>query len=71
MLLEFWQTVLLPLIVPGVAGNGTTVTASVCAIEFPQALLAVTVMLPLVALEVVLMEVVVELPVHPEGNTQV
>ena len=47
------------------------VTASVCAMEEPQALFAVTVMLPLVALAVALIDVVVLVPVHPEGKTQV
>ena len=56
---------------PGCDGVGETVTASVCGADVPHALLAVTVMLPLVALAVVFIEVVVELPVQPEGNTQV
>lgn len=57
--------------VPGVAGMEFTVTANVCGVEDPQALLAVTVILPLVALAVALMLVVVDVPVHPPGNTHV
>ena len=47
------------------------VTVNVLAMLLPQALLAVTVMVPLVALAVVEIDVVVDEPVHPEGNVQV
>lgn len=57
--------------VPGVAGMLLTVTASVLTPEDPQALFAVTVTFPLVELAVALIDVVVEVPVHPPGNTQV
>ena len=56
---------------PGVAGMLIAVTLNVCAGEEPQELLAMTVTLPAVALAVALMEVLVELPVHPPGNDQV
>ena len=71
MLLLPEQTVELPVIVPGCDGTGVTVTASVRGVEPPQELFAVTEIFPLVALAVALMEVVVELPDQPEGNTQV
>ena len=47
------------------------VTARVLGVLLPQELLAVTVMLPEVVLEVTLMEFVVDEPVQPEGNVQV
>lgn len=60
-----------PVIVPGVAGMGVTVTANVLAGDDPQALFAVTVIFPLVALAVAVMELVLEVPVQPPGSTQV
>ena len=63
--------VVFPPMVPGVAGALFTVTANVRAAEEPQKLLAITEMFPLVALAVALIEVVVEVPVHPPGNAQV
>ena len=43
----------------------------VCDEDEPQALFAVTVILPLVAFAVVLIEVVVEEPIQPEGSVHV
>ena len=63
--------VVLPEIVPGVAGVVFTVTTIVCAGELPQILFAVTVTFPLVILAVVLIDVVVDVPVHPPGRVQV
>ena len=60
-----------PLIGPGCAGVLFTVTANVCAGDEPQILLAVTETFPLVILAVVLIELVVEVPVHPEGSVHV
>jgi hypothetical protein len=65
------QIVAGPEIVPGVAGIELTVTANVCAGEAPHTLSAVTVMFPLVALAVVVIEFVVEVPLQPEGIVQV
>ena len=65
------QTLALPLIVPGWAGTVVTVTPSVRSLLVPQELLAVTVMSPPVASAVALIDVVVELPVHPDGKVQV
>lgn len=56
---------------PGVAGSVFEVTASVCAVDEPQELLAVTVIFPLVALAVTVMLVVVDVPAHPDGNVHV
>ena len=60
-----------PLIAAGCAGTGFTVIASVCAVLVPQLLFAVTLMVPLVAPGVTLMLLVVEVPLHPLGNTHV
>lgn len=60
-----------PAMAPGVAGIGVTVIAKVAAEELPHELLAVTVMLPLVALAVVEMELVVDVPLQPDGNVHV
>ena len=65
-----WQGVVLPAIVPGCAGNGETATASVRAMPVPQALLAVTVIVPPVAPTVATMVFVVELPDQPAGKNQ-
>ena len=48
-----------------------TVMAKVDAVDDPQALLAVTLTLPEVALVVVVILVVVDVPVQPPGNVQV
>lgn len=61
----------LPLIVPGVAGALVVATASVCTADEPQALLAVTAMLPLVALAAVVIDAVVDVPVQPLGSVHV
>ena len=47
------------------------VIASVRAAEEPQVLLAVTEMLPLIALDVVVTEVVAEVPDQPPGSVHV
>lgn len=65
------QITVLPEILPGVAGTELTVTANVCAGEVPQELLAVTVIFPLVAPAVVLIEFVVDVPLQPPGKVHV
>jgi hypothetical protein len=65
------QVVAFPDIVPGWLGMLLTVMASVCAVDDPHVLLAVTETLPLIALAVAVMEAVVEVPVQPPGNVQV
>jgi len=67
----FEQTVTLPVMDPGVAGVGLTVTASVCTVEEPQVLLATTVTFPLDEPAVALMEFVTDDPVQPDGNDHV
>ena len=57
--------------VRGVEGMLFTVTLNDCAADEPQILFAVTVMLPLVVLEVAEMKLDVELPVHPLGRVHV
>ena len=70
--LEAEHTSALPAIVPGVPGvDVDTVTAMVRAELLPQALFAVTDMVPPVVLGVTLILLVVELPVQPVGNVQV
>ena len=62
----------MPLIAPGVAGAAVvTLTASVAGLEFPQVLFAVTDTVPLLVPAVVLIELVVDVPVHVAGSDQV
>ncbi|MFH1005401.1 MAG: hypothetical protein V1781_07935 [Bacteroidota bacterium] len=49
----------------------STITRNIRATEEPQALFALTVISPLVEPAVVTIEVVVEVPFHPEGNVHV
>ena len=60
----------MPLMAPGVAGVLFTVTLNVRGVDEPQALFAVTDMVPLLALAVALMVFVVDVPPQPFGNTQ-
>jgi hypothetical protein len=70
--LAFAQTIAVPLIAPGVAGTEVVIfTAKVCAVEFPQVLLAVTDTVPLVELVVAIMLLVADVPVHPPGSDHV
>jgi hypothetical protein len=66
-------TEVFPEITPGWTGNVqvVTVTASVLVGPAPQALFALTVMFPPAVPAVVEIEVVVEVPDHPEGSVQV
>ena len=61
----------MPLIAPGVEGIVFTVTLNVCAAELPQVFAAITKTLPLVALAVVVITLVIEIPVQPPGKVQV
>lgn len=62
----------LPDMEPGVAGTEPVpVTAREAVGDDPQELFAFTVILPAETPAVVVMELVVELPVHPEGSVQV
>ena len=62
----------LPEMNPGCAGTDeSTMTNNVCARLLPQALFAVTKMVPPLLPGVALIEVVVELPDQPEGSVQV
>jgi hypothetical protein len=63
--------VVLPVIEPGCAGSAVTVALKVLAVPEPHELLAVTEIFPLLAPTVAVIDVVVELPVHPDGNAQV
>ena len=63
--------VVLPVMAPGCVMLPDIVTASVRDADAPQVLLAVTEMFPLVALATAVMELVVEVPVHPPGSVQV
>lgn len=60
-----------PVIVPGCAGAALTVTLTVWADELPQLLLALTLTKPLEVLALAVMLLVVLLPDHPLGSTQV
>ena len=65
------QTDAEPLMLPGVAGMVLTVTLWVSTADEPQALLAITVIFPVVDPAVVVIDVVVEVPDQPEGKVQV
>lgn len=65
------QTMVLPLMLPGVAGMVFTVTDNDCTADEPQLLFADTVTFPLVVLAVAVMELVMEVPAQPLGNVQV
>jgi hypothetical protein len=60
-----------PVIVPGVAGIVFTVIANDFTADEPQSLFAVTVIFPDKVLAVVIIEFVIEDPVHPEGKVHV
>ena len=60
----------LPLMVPGCAGTVLTVTGIELAELLPQVLLAVTETLPKPP-AIAVIELVAEVPVHPEGNDHV
>jgi hypothetical protein len=60
-----------PAVIVGVAGVGLIITASVAATEAPHPLFAVTCIFPLTAETVVVIAVVEDDPVHPEGTVHV
>lgn len=60
-----------PVILPNVPGGEAIVTASVCAVLLPQALLAVTVIVPGPVPCVACILVVVDVPDQPPGNVHV
>ena len=66
-----WQTMLLPVMEPGWAGRELTATAKVCGVEFPQALLAKTEMVPPVAPAVTVILLLVLVPVQVPGKVHV
>ena len=59
-----------PLILPGIMGGVAVDTLSVVIPEVPQDPIAFTVIVPPVEIEVAMIEFVVELPLHPDGNVQ-
>ena len=61
-----------PLIAPGCEGTAAlTVTVNDCGVLLPQALLAFTVMLPLILPDVTVIELLVDVPDQPDGIVQV
>ena len=61
-----------PLTTPGVAGAGAdTATVKICAEDVPQLLCAVTDTVPPVAPAVAMIELVVDVPLHPDGSDHV
>lgn len=62
---------MIPEIDPGVAGIEFTLIAKLSVFELPQALLAVTVILPPLVFAVVVILFVVDAPLQPDGNVQV
>ena len=69
--IEPWQTGVAPVIVPGWEGIVAIVTLNVLAVPDPHELLAVTDIVPPDAPAVAVIDVEVELPVHPDGNVHV
>ena len=65
------HTAVFPEIVPGCAGKAATVTVSGCAVLLPHVLLAVTEMVPPADPAVAVIELVIELPVHPVGTDHI
>ena len=65
------QTLSGPIIAAGVIGGTVSVMLVVCAVEFPQVLPAVTEMVPPPVPSVAIIELVVEVPLHPDGKIQV
>ena len=59
-----------PFIIPGCAGMVFTVMDKLCREETPQEFCALTVIFPLAEPAVALIELDMEVPVHPEGNVQ-
>jgi hypothetical protein len=68
---ELWHTLLLPAIAPGCVGVGDTLTFKTLGELAPQALLAVTEILPPALPAVAEMEVEVEVPDQPAGRFHV
>jgi len=68
---EPWQTDVIPVMVPGCAGERVTDTLCVLAVLVPHALEAVTEMVPPFEPAVASIDVEVELPLQPEGNVHV
>ena len=62
---------ILPVIAPGDEGKGVTATAKTETLLLEQALLATTLILPLVAPATTLIRFDVEIPVHPAGSVHV
>jgi hypothetical protein len=62
---------LLPVIAPGCAGKGDTVTARDLAVPDPHKLFAVTITFPFTLPIIALIVVVVEVPVDPVGRVHV
>lgn len=62
--------VALPEMAPVMSGKLLMVTFKVLAPEDPQVLLALTLILPPIVPAVAVIEFIVELPVHPDGNVQ-
>ena len=60
-----------PVIAPGWTGIEVTETLNVLGAEEPQELFAVTEMVPPLDPTVVVIDVELELPLHPEGKVQV
>lgn len=68
---DVWQTVADPVIAPGAGGTVLTVMAAVVAALVPQLFVAVTEIVPPDVPAVVAIELVVDVPDHPEGSVQV
>jgi len=68
---EPWQTDAEPDMAPGCAGTVVTDMLKVRAVPAPHELLAVTEIVPPAAPATAVIDIEVELPVHPDGKAQV
>jgi hypothetical protein len=68
---EFWQTVLLPVIAPGITGIDVTVTFKLRTCPVPHEFLEATDIVPPLAPVVTDIDSEVEMPLQPDGSVHI